>query len=64
MELHAKGGTQFLIGQLLSFVYILVGWHTSSVSLPPGDVILAQLACPQNDVIFCLQQTSVVLEVA
>ena len=24
----------------------LVGWHASAVSLPPGDVTLAQLACP------------------
>jgi len=34
----------------------LVGWHVDSVSLPPGDVFLAQLACPQNDIIFCLHQ--------
>jgi hypothetical protein len=31
---------------------LLVGWHISAVSLPPGDVILVQLACPLNDVIF------------
>jgi hypothetical protein len=31
-------------------------WHVSAVSLPPGDVILAQLSCPLNDVIFCLQR--------
>jgi hypothetical protein len=30
----------------------LVGWHASEVSLAPGDVILAQLACPLNEVIF------------
>ncbi len=24
---------------------LLVGWHTSAVSLPPSDVILAELAC-------------------
>jgi hypothetical protein len=36
---------------LLSFVYFLVRWHTSEVSLPPGDVIFAQLACTLNDVI-------------
>jgi hypothetical protein len=29
----------------------VVGWHTSGVSLSPGDVILAQLACPLNDII-------------
>jgi hypothetical protein len=28
---------------------------TSVVSLPPGEVIFAQLACPLNDTIFCLQ---------
>ena len=31
---------------------LLVGWHTSAVSFPPGDIILAQLACPLNDIIF------------
>jgi hypothetical protein len=30
----------------------LVGWHDSSVNLSPSDVILAQLACHLNDVIF------------
>jgi hypothetical protein len=34
----------------------LVGWHTSAVSLALSDVILAELACPSNDVIFCLHQ--------
>jgi hypothetical protein len=24
----------------------LVGWHASAASLPPGDIILAQLALP------------------
>jgi hypothetical protein len=32
----------------------LVGWYASAVSLPPDDVIFAQLACPLNDIIFCL----------
>jgi len=32
----------------------LVSWHTSVVSLPLTDVILAQLACPLSYVIFCL----------
>ncbi len=41
-------------GECLRFVYFLVGWHPSAVSLPPGDIILAQLACPLNDIIFCL----------
>jgi hypothetical protein len=31
---------------------LLVRWHACYVSLPPGDVFLAQLACPLNDVIF------------
>ncbi len=30
------------------------GWHASVASLPPDDVIFAQLAYPQNDVIYCL----------
>ena len=33
---------------------LLVSWHASAVSLPPSDVILAELACPLNDVILCL----------
>jgi hypothetical protein len=41
-------------GKLLSFVYFLVGWHASTVSLPLGDAIFAQLAWPLNDVIFYL----------
>jgi hypothetical protein len=32
----------------------LVGWHASAVSFPLSDVILAQLACPLSDVMFCL----------
>jgi len=28
--------------------------HKMLVKLTPGDVILTQLACPLNDVIFCL----------
>jgi hypothetical protein len=32
----------------------LVGWHASAVSLPPSDVISAQLACPLGDVMFRL----------
>jgi hypothetical protein len=30
----------------------LVGWYASAVSLPPGDVIFAQLVCPLDGVIF------------
>jgi hypothetical protein len=32
----------------------LVGWHASAVSFPLSDVILAQLACPLSDIMFCL----------
>jgi len=32
----------------------LVGWHASAVSLHPVDAVLAQLACPLNDINFCL----------
>ncbi len=32
----------------------LVGWHAGAVSLPPIDVILAQLACPLSDIMICL----------
>ena len=32
----------------------LVGWHASAVSFPLSDIILAQLACPLSDVMFCL----------
>jgi hypothetical protein len=38
----------------LSFVYILVAWHVSAFSLPPGDVILGQLARPLDNIIFGL----------
>jgi hypothetical protein len=37
------------------FTY-LVRWHAGVVSLPPAEIIFAQLACPLNDVIFCLHQ--------
>jgi len=32
----------------------LVGWHAGIVSFPLSDVILAQLACPLSDVMFCV----------
>ncbi len=32
----------------------LVRWYTGIVCFPPSDVILAQLACPLRDVMFCL----------
>ncbi len=31
----------------------LVGWHASVVSFPMSDVILAQLACPLSDIMYC-----------
>jgi hypothetical protein len=34
----------------------LIGWHAGAVLACPVDVIFAQLACPLNDVIFCLHQ--------
>jgi hypothetical protein len=37
------------------FTY-LVRWYPGAVNLPPGDIILAQLAYPLSDVIFCLGQ--------
>jgi hypothetical protein len=30
----------------------LVKWHASAVSLPPGHIILAELAYPPNVIIF------------
>jgi hypothetical protein len=35
------------------FTY-LVGWHAVTVSFPPSDIILAQLACPLSDIMFWL----------
>ncbi len=32
----------------------LVGWHASAVTFPLSDIILAQLACPLSDIMFCL----------
>jgi len=32
----------------------LVGWHAGTDSFPLSDVILALLACPLCDVMFCL----------
>ncbi len=32
----------------------LVGWHAGAVSFPLSDIILAQLACPLSDMMFCL----------
>ncbi len=31
----------------------LVGWHNGAVSFPPSDIILAQLAFPLSDIMFC-----------
>ncbi len=41
-------------GLLLRLFTNLVGWHTGIVSFPLSDVILAQLACPLSDIVFCL----------
>ncbi len=36
---------------------LVLGWVARQCCyLTPGDVILAQLACPLNDLIFCLHQ--------
>ncbi len=32
----------------------LVRWNGGAVSFPLSDVILAQLACPLSDIMFCL----------
>jgi hypothetical protein len=32
----------------------LVGWHAVAVSFSLGDIILAHLACPLSDIMFCL----------
>jgi hypothetical protein len=37
------------------FTYV-IRWHTGAVTLSPGKVILAQLACYLSDVMFCLHQ--------
>jgi hypothetical protein len=39
------------VGSSALFTFV-VGWHASAVSLPSGDVIVAQLASPLNDIIF------------
>jgi hypothetical protein len=38
----------------LALFTILVGWHAGAVSFTLSDVILAQLACPLSDIMFCL----------
>jgi hypothetical protein len=40
-----------LIGYSALFTF-LVGWYGCAVSLPPSDVIFAQLACPLNNIIY------------
>ncbi len=30
--------------------------HTGAISLPPSDIILAELACPLSDIMFCLHK--------
>ncbi len=41
-------------GSLLRFIYIFGRVARQCCQLPPSDVILAQLACPLSDVMFCL----------
>ncbi len=38
----------------LALITNLVGWHGSAVSFHLSDIILAQLACPLSDIMFCL----------
>jgi hypothetical protein len=46
---------QSIFSWFLIVVYFLVRWYASAVSLPSGDAIFAQSACPLNDVIFLHQ---------
>jgi len=39
-----------------ALITFLVGWNEGAVSMPPWNVIIGQLACPLNDVIFSLHQ--------
>jgi hypothetical protein len=54
-SMHLTMFVERWVSYLALFTY-LVGWHASAVSLPPGDVILVWLACPLNEIIFCLHQ--------
>jgi hypothetical protein len=38
----------------------LVGWHACAVSFSLSDIILALLACPLSDVMFCLQSEELI----
>jgi hypothetical protein len=40
------------MGQLFSLVYFLVWHYAGTVSLLLGDVIMVQIACPLNDIMF------------
>jgi hypothetical protein len=44
------------IGCYFTLFTFLVVWHTSAVRMHPVGVIFVQLACPLNDIIFCLHQ--------
>ncbi len=46
------GHKQCLHRDRLAIRLCLLLWYASAVSLPPSDVIFAQLPCPLNDVIF------------
>jgi hypothetical protein len=41
------------VGYSALFTY-LVGWHAAAITLPPSDVIFAQLAYPLSDAMFWL----------
>jgi hypothetical protein len=45
-----------LAGALLANISLanLVGWHASAVTLHVSDILLAQVACPLSDIMFCL----------
>jgi hypothetical protein len=47
--------TSMFVERKVALFTNLVGWHAGAVSFLPSDVILAQLACPLSDVMFCLQ---------
>ncbi len=54
---HGQGGNDVPNVYRAIGVYFLVGWPSSAVSLPLNDVILAQLACPHNDIIVNIRKS-------
>jgi hypothetical protein len=55
-KLDLNQETRFTIRDRLAphICLLFIGWHARAVSLPPGDILLAQLACLLNGVTFCL----------